>query len=561
MRRGTKVDLNKPIEIAEDVFWVGYVVPEDLFQCHVYLIRNEDQSILIDPGSMIVFPIVLEKILQVTSLRNIKYIIMHHQDPDITGCFSTLESIMPPAERYVVTHWRAEALLRHHKWQTPFYLVDQNEWHLTAGSRELEFVFTPYAHFPGAFCTFDRSTRTLFSSDIFGALSEKFFLFAEENEEYYRGIELFHKHYMPSKLVLNNAMERIEKKQPDLIVPQHGSIIRKEMIAPVINRLKGLDCGLYMLDEEESDIFTLNRIDEFLKNFFDVLLSPSDIKEIGTSLFKNLKMELYSIRRILIVGRDPKHHKEMLVADITENGFSEELLANNRLSIPRGYSYKVKLETNSYKVGELYIYSDKLKESEVRYLTNIFSHIKYPLVSVFEKEISLELLERDREVLWQRSVIDPLTRLYNRGYLFNFLRRALRKSTQRNSPLSLATIDIDHFKKINDTYGHLIGDCILRRLGEIFRKSFRKSDCVARYGGEEFVVVMPNTELKEAYRKMERLRREIAETSFCRDNLRITVSIGVTEHKDAMSIKQLLRKADENLYKAKDSGRNSAVFG
>ena len=72
-------DISKPIEVAEDIFWIGYVVPNDSFQCHVYLIRNGEESVLIDPGSMITFPVVLEKLLQVTSLRNIKYIILHHK--------------------------------------------------------------------------------------------------------------------------------------------------------------------------------------------------------------------------------------------------------------------------------------------------------------------------------------------------------------------------------------------------------------------------------------------------------------------------------------------------
>ena len=169
-------DLSEPLELAEDVFWVGYVVPNDPFQCHVYLIRNGEESILIDPGSMITFPVVLEKILKLVSLRDIKYIVFHHQDPDITGCYSMLEELFPNTTkpRYAVTHWRTKTLLKHYKWKTPFYLVDKNDWKLEAGDRTLEFVFTPYAHFPGAFCTYDRRSGILFSSDIFGAIRKSF---------------------------------------------------------------------------------------------------------------------------------------------------------------------------------------------------------------------------------------------------------------------------------------------------------------------------------------------------------------------------------------------------
>ena len=246
-------DLSKPIEIAEDIFWVGYVVPNDPFQCHVYLIRNREESILIDPGSELVLPVVLEKIYAVTPLRNIKYIVMHHQDPDITGCFSFLEKLFPEGERYIVTHWRTQALLKHYGWRTPFYLVEQHNWKLKAGDRELEFVFTPYAHFPGAICTFDPRTKTLFSSDIFGAISDKFFLFAEDTEDYYRGVEFFHKHYMPSKVVLQHALREIKSKDPKLIAPQHGSIIRGNLIDKVISRLENLDCGLYLIEAAKEE--------------------------------------------------------------------------------------------------------------------------------------------------------------------------------------------------------------------------------------------------------------------------------------------------------------------
>ncbi len=185
----SKLDLSQPVEIGPEVFWVGYVVPNDPFQYHTYLIRNKDETVLIDPGSMITFPVVLEKILKLVSLRDIKYIIFHHQDPDITGCYLTVEELFPnpSKERFAVTHWRTKALLKHYRWKTPFYLVDRNDWKLKAGDRTLEFVFTPYAHFPGAFCTYDPKSGILFSSDIFGSISDKFQLFATDDEEYLGG--------------------------------------------------------------------------------------------------------------------------------------------------------------------------------------------------------------------------------------------------------------------------------------------------------------------------------------------------------------------------------------
>ncbi|GAB6075234.1 oxygen-binding di-iron domain-containing protein [Desulfurobacterium crinifex] len=555
------VDLSKPIEIAEDIFWIGYVVPNDPFQCHVYLIRNGEESILIDPGSMITFPVVLEKLFQVTPLRNIKYIIVHHQDPDIVGCYSTLESIFPKGERFIVTHWRTETLLKHYQWKTPFYLINEHDWKLKAGDREFEFVFTPYAHFPGAFCTFDKNTKTLFSSDIFGAISDKFLLFAEDDEDYYRGVELFHKHYMPSRLILNYALDRIEEKNPELIAPQHGSIIKKEMIKLIINRLRLLDCGLYMLDDKESNVLLLNKLDEILKRLFKSVISSSDFNVIAEKLYKNIKREIPAVEKIVITGRaKPLPQKEMLILEVDERGVEEEFVSG-RVNV-KGFAYKEDLETEESRIGSIYIFADRLSRRDLEFFRLLFKHIKYALAVSFEREISYEVLEREKEELEEQVVIDPLTKLHNRNYLFDYLRKIVKKSIIHNFPVSLAVIDIDHYKKVNDTYGHLVGDCVLRELAGILKKTFRSSDCVARYGGEEFVVVLPFSRLKDACRKLEELRRKVEKHRFCKERkLKLTISAGVAEYKKGMSIKDFLRKADENLYRAKNTGRNRVVCG
>jgi diguanylate cyclase (GGDEF)-like protein len=553
------LDLSKPIEIAEDIFWVGYVVPNDPFQCHVYLIRNGEESILIDPGSMITFPVVLEKLFHVTPLRNVKYIILHHQDPDIVGCYSTLESIFPKGERFLVTHWRTETLLKHYQWKTPFYLINEHDWKLKAGDRELEFVFTPYAHFPGAFCTFDKRTKTLFSSDIFGAISDKFLLFAEDDEDYYKGVELFHKHYMPSKLILNYTLDKIEERNPELIAPQHGSIIKKEMIKPIISRLRLLDCGLYMLDDRESNVFILNKLDEILKKLFKSVISSSDFSVVAEKLYRNIKYEVPGVEKIIITG-DAKHlaKGETLILEIDEQGVEEKFVAGRKKI--KGFSYKEDLETEGYKIGSIYVFADRLSRKELEFFRLLFKHIKYALAVSLEREISYELLEREKEELQEQVIIDSLTKLHSRNYLFDYLRKIVKKSIRHSFPVSLAVIDIDFFKKINDTHGHLVGDCVLKELAKLLKKSFRASDCVARYGGEEFVVVLPFSSLEHACDKLEEVRKYIEKHKFCgKKNIRLTISIGVTEYRQGESIKSFLKRADENLYKAKNGGRNRTI--
>ncbi|SNR79145.1 diguanylate cyclase [Desulfurobacterium atlanticum] len=557
-----KIDLSQPIEIADDIFWIGYVVPNDPFQCHVYLIRNGSESVLIDPGSMITFPVVLEKIFKLTTLDKIKYIIFHHQDPDIVGCFSTLETLFPKGERYIVTHWRAEVLLKHYRWKTPFYLVDKNDWQLKAGDRELEFIFTPYAHFPGAFCTFDKKTETLFSSDIFGAITDEFMLFAEDVEEYYAGVELFHKHYMPSKVVLNYVLEKIEKVNPEIIAPQHGSVIRKEMIPKIMERLKSLDCGLYLLDKEESDIFVLNRLDEILKSLFRSIISSSDFSVVMKNLFLSVKQEIPFLVKIKLEGLVDRERR--FIVDVREDIIKERIVENVKRENEKGKcAFTEALETDKGKVGELIFYTDKLlSEDDKKFVSLLIKHVKYALAASFEKEIEKKLIEMENRKLLEKVSLDPLTQLFNRGYLYNFLHRAIKGFIKNGFPVSAAIIDIDYFKLVNDTHGHLVGDVVLKGLADMMRREFRSTDCIIRYGGEEFVVVMPFTDLKRACLKMENFRRKVENKILYKEKgLKITISVGVSQYKKGMTIKEFLEKIDSNLYKAKRSGRNRVICG
>ena len=557
----SSVDYGKPIEIADNVFWVGYVIPNDPFQCHVYVIRNGSESILIDPGSMITFPVVLEKIYKVLDLRDIKYIIMHHQDPDIVSCYSVLESIMPPRERFIVTHQRTHVLLKHYQWKTPFYLIDQHDWKLTAGDRELEFVFTPYAHFPGAFCSFDRKTKTLFSSDIFGAISDKFSLFLEDDEELFEGIELFHKHYMPSRTILDFALRQIERKNPELIAPQHGSIIGKRFIKTVIDRLRKIDCGLYLLNEEETDVFILNKAELVLKKFLEDAILSSSLNTLISNLFGNVKKEINSLEKIIIVtqpGIYEGKEGDVVYIEATGIGINKEI----RKEVPniKGYSYSLDLKTSRKKIGKLYLISNKLNDVNLRFLSILFKRIAFPLAISLEKELTYEMIEKANKELYEKAIRDYLTSLYNRSYFIDYLKKKIEESKQYGIPITLAIIDVDYFKRINDTYGHIIGDCVLKEIASFLQKETRSFECAARYGGEEFVLVMPFTKKEDACRRMEALRKRISSSKFCEEkNLHVTVSIGVAEYRESMTINDFINEADKKLYKAKNEGRNRVV--
>ena len=159
----------------------------------------------------------------------------------------------------------------------------------------------------------------------------------------------------------------------------------------------------------------------------------------------------------------------------------------------------------------------------------------------------------------EMAITDPLTGLHNRRYIASRLHQAMESSNSGGAPVSLLIADIDHFKSINDRFGHEGGDFVLRDFAERIQRDLRALDLAARYGGEEFVLVMPGAGLAEARGASERLRASIASEPFDLGDgrtTRVTVSIGCAQAEDGESAESLLRRADEALYLAKGEGRN-----
>jgi two-component system cell cycle response regulator len=172
-------------------------------------------------------------------------------------------------------------------------------------------------------------------------------------------------------------------------------------------------------------------------------------------------------------------------------------------------------------------------------------------------------LKRTNLKLEHLATTDPLTGCGNRRQFMERIEIEIARSGRDNPPFSLLSLDIDHFKAINDTYGHQVGDEILRGFAQMCREVLRPYDYVARVGGEEFMVLLPETELTEAYEIGERLRWVVANGTFKTDNgplTDITISIGATEFgRDGQTLDTFLRTADERLYRAKDRGRNCVI--
>jgi diguanylate cyclase (GGDEF)-like protein len=162
------------------------------------------------------------------------------------------------------------------------------------------------------------------------------------------------------------------------------------------------------------------------------------------------------------------------------------------------------------------------------------------------------------EIIFRMTVTDGLTNLANRKQLDTLLQEEIPRARRHGRDLAVLMLDIDHFKTINDTYGHLAGDSVLRGLAGILQKRLRPSDRLGRYGGEEFCAILPETSLLSAAKIGEELRALVASHSFVSEDhkIRVTVSIGAGALEPGMGPADLYRTADEMLYKAKRTGRN-----
>lgn len=588
-------DLRHAIEIGERTWWVGHYLPNDVFQCHAYLIEQGNQSALIDPGGYLTFPHVCQKVKEVIPFSHIRYFICQHQDPDIAGALKSIDSM---ADRHkdavIVTHWRAKELLKHYDLTLPFWDVEEHNWELDLGSRVLKFVFTPYLHFPGAFCTFDFSSGVMFSSDLFGGFVSKWSLIARD-ESYFEDIRLFHEHYMPSREILLHGIMRLEKYPIKLIAPQHGSIIPGRLIGFMITKLKQLDCGLYALAKDSTDIRRLSFLSKTLRDITNTVIIYRDFRDIVGALldiFRKtipaISIEFYSYtnektvfyfapetRYRPVASELPSYCKE--VFDLDKSSWSEQNQVSYKIILlpakaisGRGsineHSLLIPLFSPDSKVVHSVAVIRLAYDIEITFdIEKMIEQMSNILDIAVERECLYRMMDFEYKKLYELSIHDSLTGLYNRFYMEETLKRLLQiHDRNEKDTIVVAMIDLDHFKNINDTYGHIAGDEVLRKVSSTLTKCIRTSDLPIRYGGEEFAVFMLGCSVKDGVAVAEKVRHEISQITF--DGLallkrcKLTTSAGVSGRKQNESFADFIQRADMALYKAKNTGRNKVCF-
>ncbi len=211
-----------------------------------------------------------------------------------------------------------------------------------------------------------------------------------------------------------------------------------------------------------------------------------------------------------------------------------------------------RLIVGSQKLGELTVFRGvAFSEKETVTLEYLLSALLYPLRNAI---LYLQAL--------QTALTDPLTGINNRAAFASCIQRELDLANRHKTPFSLLIADIDHFKKLNDTYGHLYGDCVLREVAQKIQQCIRSTDMVFRYGGEEFAILLSNTPYAGANLTAERIRFAIAKKLKKSESnaASVTISIGGAELREDDTSISLFKRADAALYQAKNAGRNCVCF-
>ena len=577
--------IDDPVEIASKIWWVGHVLDKDPFQCHVYLLENGDESVLIDPGSKLTWPYTRKKILKLMPLENIKYIVCHHQDPDITSGVEDLLEEIGVEGRFLVTHWRVYELLEHYDWGIEFYEIQDRDWKLKTKDRELEFIFTPYMHFPGAFCTYDHESKVLFSSDIFGGFTKEFNLYAKDAESYFESMIPFHTHYMPSKQIVNYGLDNIEKYDIDLIAPQHGSIIKKDMIPYIIENLRQLDCGIYLEYDGVKDVEFVSKFDEKLPDIFEVAAYFENFQSDTYKILEMLKdvLPLKRVKALTLIDNNCIIKLSSKEFEITESSRKrdkfESKYSNVIVNLERCFMLSEEFDfiefDDSYllylfplldyakNVIGVGVFALEASVQQSKELEAVLKKLEKPVSIIAKRETEVYKIELEKKRVYNMAITDNLTGLYNRYYLDEVASIEFPKSSRYGYPIAVAYLDIDNFKKINDTYGHDVGDIVLKQFAHFVREHVRESDMVFRLGGEEFLILMPYASMKDAYEIVSRLRVDLkveGSVDIGKEHICYTFSAGITDTQEGdHELGMLIKIADKKLYEAKNSGRDKIV--
>lgn len=491
-------------EIAAGIYWVGGCAQDGGLHCNPYLIVDGDEGVLIDPGSVLDFEDVYENVCSIISLEKIKYVILHHQDPDFCSAVPLFEKAGAKFE--IVTHWRTQTLVKYYGIQSNYYIINENEFKLTlASGRTLGFVLTPYLHFPGAFTSYDYQSRILFSSDLFGAFSYEWSLYAKG--DYIEKMKTFHEHYMPANSIIRPVMELFLGMEINMIAPQHGSIIKENIIAH-IKELRDLECGT-LLNPIKRDL---------AKSGGYMAICSTVLKRLG-SIFNQESV------RELVADLDLTLDDNLNITDYNVTGDVLWNMIFERILARKGTTWLMVIEPLTETLAKEYdipmpeVFSSHIKKAEEE------------ASSLNEQNRMLKEINNRLETSIQESqnklIRCDITGLYNFSFFKNYLASEINSilidSSGQNPGLII--ISLDNIERIEYLYGHDEVEEIQRNVVFLLESLKTGNDIFFKLQGVVFACYLPQTSKEAAQAFAEKIRNTIAASEKFIE--KITASIGL----------------------------------
>lgn len=515
----------RTVEIGDGIYWVGGSGQEGGLHCNPYLIVEGDEAVLIDPGSVLDFEVVFENVCNIVPLENIRYVILHHQDPDFCSSVPLFEK--KGGNFKIVTHWRTQTLVKYYGIKSDYYLVNENEMKLTLKSgRTLGFVMTPYLHFPGAIVTYDNKTKILFSSDLFGAISYEWSLYAKEG--YIDKMKTFHEHYMPSNSILRPVMESFLNMDISIIAPQHGSIINENVVM-YIKALRDLECGS-MLDPIKRD-----------------LAKSGGYMAICSIVLKRFSMIFSRAEIIEVINELEISYDEKL--NITDYNYTGNVLWNiifEKVVTKKGLKWLMVIEplvvklSKEYDIAmpDVYLSSIKKAEEETETLNR---------QNIMLKEIN-ERLKNSLSESEYKLVRCPITGLYNyeffKSYLANEINSIIFDDSAQNP--GLIVISLDNIDKIEYYHGNEEVNQVFKNIAFILEEIKEGNELFFRLEGAVFACYIPHTNKEQCTEFAEKIRNRIESSGKSIET--ITASIGLSWLNEVKDINFNSRNTDSVLY-------------
>ncbi len=358
------------------------------------------------------------------------------------------------------------------------------------------------------------------------------------------------------------AFSAADREVLEIISKQIARILQKERILPHIQRSYD---SLKTLHEESSNLLSTLNIDKIAENLIkgakriasaDVLFFIAKggefriVHDTSISLDCNRKISLKGTLLDMAI----KNKEAINISNVKD--YRTPILPFRRDNLKSVFALPLFYENDL--LGILALLSEEV---------NAFNPYQIELLEVLGNQASTSIANaRFHAEIERLAITDGLTGLFNHRYFQEKLSEEFNRVERFSTPLSLLLIDIDYFKKINDTYGHPVGDTVLKKISGIIRKTIRSVDIPARYGGEEFALILPGTDSSGAMNMAERLRKAIMDVSFSADNVvfKVTVSIGISTNPKGVKEKiknkeELIERADKALYEAKNKGRNKSI--